>query len=76
MPGSNQESTLKKTYGNFVPIPFHLTKAKNNGLTETELKEGMTIWRSTLAGQGPCPPSPLPSESSRTNREMVRHSRR
>lgn len=83
MPGSNQESTLKKTYGDFVPklvaltddvlfgdvwerkelaprdrslitvaaliaggnseqLPFHLTRAKDNGLTETELKEVMT----------------------------------
>lgn len=83
MPGSNQESTLKKTYGDFVPklvsltdevlfgdvwerkelasrdrslitvaalivggnseqLPFHLTKAKENGLTETELKEVIT----------------------------------
>lgn len=83
MPGSNQESTIKKTYGAFAPklvsltdevlfgdiwertdlaprdrslitvaamiaggnseqLPFHLTKAKDNGLTETELKEVIT----------------------------------
>ena len=83
MPDSNQESTLKKTYGDFVPklvsltddvlfgdvwerkelsprdrslitvaaliaggnseqLTFHLTKAKDNGLTETELKEVIT----------------------------------
>jgi 4-carboxymuconolactone decarboxylase len=83
MPGSNQETALKKTYGDFVPklvsltdevlfgdvwerkelsprdrslitvaaliaggnneqLPFHLTKAKDNGLTETELKEVIT----------------------------------
>ena len=83
MPGSNQESTLKKTYGDFVPklvsltdeilfgdvwerkelsprdrslitvagliaggnseqLSFHLTRAKENGLTETELKEVIT----------------------------------
>lgn len=83
MPNSNQESTIKKTYGDFVPklvsltddvlfgdvwerkelaprdrslitvaaliaggnseqLPFHLTKAKANGLTETELKEVIT----------------------------------
>ena len=83
MPNSNQESMIKKTYGDFVPklvsltddilfgdvwerkelspryrslitvaaliaggnseqLPFHLTKAKDNGLTETELKEVIT----------------------------------
>lgn len=83
MPNSNQESTLKKTYGNIVPklvsltdevlfgdvwerkdlsprdrslitvaaliaggnseqLSFHLTRAKDNGLTETELKEVIT----------------------------------
>lgn len=83
MPGSNQESTLKQTYGDFVPklvsltdevlfgdvwerkelsprdrslitvaaliaggnseqLSFHLTRAKDNGLTETELKEVIT----------------------------------
>jgi 4-carboxymuconolactone decarboxylase len=83
MPNSNQESTIKKTYGDFVPklvelsdevlfgdvwerkelaprdrslitvaaliaggnseqLPFHLTRAKDNGLTETELKEVIT----------------------------------
>ena len=83
MAGSNQESTLKKMYGDFVPklvsltddilfgdvwerkelsprdrslitvaaliaggnseqLSFHLTRAKDNGLTETELKEVIT----------------------------------
>ena len=83
MPESNQESTLKKTYGDFMPklvsltdevlfgdvwerkelsprdrslitvaaliaggnseqLSFHLTRAKDNGLTETELKEVIT----------------------------------
>ncbi len=83
MPGSNQESSIKKNYGDFVPklvsltdevlfgdvwerkelaprdrslitvaaliaggnseqLSFHLTKAKENGLTETELKEVIT----------------------------------
>ena len=83
MPDSNKESTIKKTYGDFVPklvsltdevlfgdvwermelslrdrslitvaalitggnseqLPFHLTRAKENGLTETELKEVIT----------------------------------
>ena len=83
MPESNQESTIKKTYGDFVPklvsltdevlfgdvwerkelaprdrslitvaaliaggnseqLSFHLKKAKDNGLTETELKEVIT----------------------------------
>lgn len=83
MPGSNQESSLKKTFGDFAPklvsltddvlfgdvwerkelsprdrslitvaaliaggnseqLSFHLNKAKENGLTETELKEIIT----------------------------------
>ena len=83
MPSSNQESTLKKTFGDFAPKlvsltddvlfgdvwerkelsprdrslitvaaliaggnseqpSFHLTKANENGLTETELKEVIT----------------------------------
>ena len=83
MPNSNQESTIKKTFGDFAPklvsltddvlfgdvwerkeltprdrslitvavliaggnseqLPFHLNKAKENGLTETELKEVIT----------------------------------
>lgn len=83
MPGSNKESNIKKTYGDFVPklvsltddvlfgdvwerkelsprdrslitvaaliasgnseqLSFHLNKAKENGLTETELKEVIT----------------------------------
>ena len=83
MPESNQESTLKKTYGDFMPklvsltdevlfgdvwerkelsprdrslitvaaliaggnseqLSFHLKKAKENGLTKTELKEVIT----------------------------------
>ncbi|HEU5379846.1 MAG TPA: carboxymuconolactone decarboxylase family protein [Ktedonobacteraceae bacterium] len=83
MPDSEKQSTLKKTYGDFVPklveltddvlfgdvwertalsprdrslitvaaliaggnseqLPFHLGKAKENGLTETELKEVIT----------------------------------
>jgi 4-carboxymuconolactone decarboxylase len=83
MPDSEKESTIKKTYGDFVPklvsltddvlfgdiwerkelsprdrslitvaaliaggnseqLSFHLGKAKENGLTETELKEVIT----------------------------------
>jgi 4-carboxymuconolactone decarboxylase len=83
MPNSEKESTIKKTYGDFVPklvsltddvlfgdiwerkelsprdrslitvaaliaggnseqLSFHLGKAKENGLTETELKEVIT----------------------------------
>jgi 4-carboxymuconolactone decarboxylase len=83
MPETNKESTIKRTYGDFVPklvsltddvlfgdvwertelsprdrslitvaalitggnseqLPFHLSGAKENGLTETELKEIIT----------------------------------
>ena len=83
MPETNKESTIKRTYGDFVPklvsltddvlfgdvwertelsprdrslitvaalitggnseqLPFHLSRAKENGLTETELKEIIT----------------------------------
>ena len=43
------------TSGSTEQLVFHLGLAKQNGLTEQELIEAITHWRSTRDGRRPCP---------------------
>jgi hypothetical protein len=53
--------------GNREQLPYHLNLAKQNGLTETELKKPSPTWRSTPAGRRPCRSSGSPRGCSKAD---------
>jgi 4-carboxymuconolactone decarboxylase len=52
------------TNGSTEQLRGHLARAKDNGLSEAELKEVIIHLAFTPAGPGRCPPSPLRKRSS------------
>jgi alkylhydroperoxidase/carboxymuconolactone decarboxylase family protein YurZ len=58
--------------GNVEQLKGHLARAKDNGLTESQLKEVISTWPFTPVGLGLCQPSPLRRTSSTPDAAPIR----